>query len=80
MGKKFPIIMGINVIDRTMKVILPGKFNHATVTWRQAYLSTILSQSLSYPKGPFLTTMAINRSVTHMKFRENQGNCSVLAN
>ena len=48
-AEKVMVMVGSKSIDRTMGMITKGELAKATVTWRQAHFSVIMSGSLQLP-------------------------------
>ena len=48
-SKKVPVIVGSKIIDRAMEMIMKRELARATVTWKQAHFSAVMSGSLQLP-------------------------------
>ena len=48
-SEKVPVLLGSKIIDRMMGMIMKGELARATITWKQAHFSTVVSQLLQLP-------------------------------
>ena len=48
-SKKKPVVVGSKIIDRVMEMITKRELARATVTWKQAHFSAVMSRLLQLP-------------------------------
>ena len=63
-SEKVPVVVGSKIIDRVMGMIMKEELGRATMTWKQAHFSAVMSRLLQLPhRGARGTGMLQRRSL-----------------